>query len=186
VSFNRELAQDSIRLLLKALGVDENSEIMLETPQRVARSFEELLTPEEFQFSTFPNTAGYSEFVIVRDISFSSLCEHHLLPFSGRVHIGYLPADKLIGLSKLARAAQSRARRLQTQERLTMEIADWITEVLQPSGVGVVVEAAHQCMSMRGVRAADAVTATSALRGRIQADAQTRAEFLALIRGDSR
>jgi GTP cyclohydrolase IA len=186
VDFDRDLVEDSIRLLLKAIGIDGDSEVMLETPQRVARSLEELLTPVDFQFSVFPNSYSYQDLVVVRNISFATLCEHHLLPFSGHVHVGYLPADKLVGLSKLARAAQNRARRLQTQERLTAEIANWITDALQPLGVGVVVEAAHDCMSVRGARAEGALTTTSALRGRIRDDPQTRAEFLALVRGDRR
>jgi GTP cyclohydrolase IA len=183
VDFDREMVRDSIAMLLKAIGVDSSSEVMLETPQRVARSLEELLTPCEFQFSAFPNTECYRELVVVREIPFTSLCEHHLLPFSGQVHIGYLPAGELIGLSKLARAAQYRASRLQTQERLTVEIADWICTMLRPAGAGVVVEAVHQCMSLRGPRASGAQTTTSALRGRIRDDPSTRAEFFGLVRG---
>lgn len=183
MGFNRELVQDSISMLLKGVGVDENSEVMLETPQRVARSMEELLTPLEFNYSTYPNTPPYKELIVVRDISFTSLCEHHLLPFSGRIHIGYLPDETLIGLSKLARAAQYRARRLQMQERLTVEIAEWVADTLRPLGVGVIVEARHLCMSLRGVKADDAMTTTTALRGQVSQDERTRAEFLALVRG---
>lgn len=183
MEFNRQLVQDSISMLLKGVGVDENSEVMLETPQRVARSLEELLTPLEFNISTFPNTPSYKELVIVRDISFASLCEHHLLPFSGRIHIGYMPGETLIGLSKLARAAQHRARGLQTQERLTVEIADWIAATLQPRGVGVIVDAKHLCMSLRGAKADGAMTTTSALRGQVGEDPRTRAEFFGLVRG---
>jgi GTP cyclohydrolase IA len=183
VGFNRELVQDSISMLLKGIGVDENSEVMLETPQRVAKSMEELLTPLDFNYSTYPNTPPYNELIVVRDISFTSLCEHHLLPFSGRIHIGYLPDETLIGLSKLARAAQYRARRLQMQERLTVEIADWVADTLRPLGVGVIVEAKHLCMSLRGVKADDAMTTTTALRGQVRQDERTRAEFLALVRG---
>jgi GTP cyclohydrolase IA len=181
-AINKELALDAVRRLLIAIGVDEDSEVMRQTPRRVANSLTEMLTAAEFAVSTFPNTNSYDKLVIVRNIPFSSLCEHHLLPFSGHIHIGYLPAERVVGLSKLARAAQYHAHSLQVQERLTVQIADWITETLHPLGVGVVIEATHLCMSLRGVRAVGALTTTSALRGIVREDAGTRAEFLALVR----
>jgi len=148
----------------------------------VAEVFAELLTPVPFAFTTFPNEEGYDGLVLVSDVEFTSLCEHHLLPFSGVAHIGYLPDERVVGLSKLARTVETFARRLQVQERLTQQIACWLQEQLQPRGVGVVLEAEHQCMSLRGVRAKGSRTVTSALLGGLRDDARTREEFLALTR----
>ncbi|HET6692626.1 MAG TPA: GTP cyclohydrolase I FolE [Miltoncostaeaceae bacterium] len=169
--------------LLAALGVDAEAEGLRETPRRVAAAYAEMLTPAPFDATTFPNDGGYDEMVVLTDISFTSLCEHHLLPFSGVAHIGYLPGERIVGLSKLPRLVEYRSRRLQVQERLTVEIAEWLEESLQPKGVGVVLEARHGCMSVRGVRQPEAVTTTSALRGRLREDARTRHEFLDLIGG---
>ena len=169
--------------LLAALGIDPEDENVRETPRRVADAYAELLTPEPFDATTFPNDGGYDEMVLLTDISFTSLCEHHLLPFTGVAHVGYLPGDRIIGLSKLPRLVEYRSRRLQVQERLTVEIADWLEESLEPKGVGVVLEARHGCMSVRGVRQPAATTTTSALRGRVREDARTRQEFLDLIAG---
>jgi GTP cyclohydrolase I len=178
---DRDRAERAVAELLDALGVDRHTEALRDTPRRVASAFSELLRPEPFQATTFPNDGGYDELVIVSDIAFSSLCEHHLLPFVGVAHIGYLPADRIVGLSKLPRLVEHRARRLQVQERLTGEIADWLERTLRPRGVGVVIEATHMCMSLRGVRQPGALTTTSALRGRLREDARTRQEFVELI-----
>jgi GTP cyclohydrolase I len=178
---DRERAERAVAELLDALGLDRGTEALWDTPRRVASAFAELLRPEPFQATTFPNDGGYDELVIVSDIAFSSLCEHHLLPFVGVAHIGYLPADRIIGLSKLPRLVEHRARRPQVQERLTGEVADWLEETLRPRGVGVVMEATHMCMSLRGVRQPGALTTTSALRGRLREDPRTRQEFFELI-----
>ena len=173
-------AAEGVAMLLEGLGVDATAEGLVETPQRVARAYAEMLTPEPFEVTTFPNEVGYDELVVARSIAFSSLCEHHLLPFSGMAHVGYLPAERLIGLSKLARVVDHFSRGLQVQERLTAQVADWLSTELEPKGVGVVLEADHSCMSLRGPRARCARTVTSALTGFVRDDQRTRAEFLAL------
>ena len=178
---DRERAEWAVAELLDALGVDRHTEALQETPRRVAAAFAEMLAPAPFEATTFPNEGRYDELVVVSDIAFSSLCEHHLLPFVGVAHIGYLPDDRIVGLSKLPRLVEHRARRLQVQERMTAEIADWLEQALGPGGVGVVVEARHMCMSLRGVRQPGALTTTSALRGRLRDDTRTRQEFLDLI-----
>ena len=167
--------------LLDALGVNRESESLANTPARVARAYSELLTPVPFEATTFPNEEGYDQLVLARDIPFSSLCEHHLLPFTGVAHVGYLPGKRLLGLSKLARVVTHFSRRLQVQERLTKQVADWLVAELNPKGVGVVLEAEHACMSTRGVRAAGAQTVTSALAGLVRDDQRTRSEFMALV-----
>ena len=172
-----------MRALLLALGQDPDSEHLRETPRRVALGYAELLTPQDFDLTTFPNDGGYDELVLARDIPFHSLCEHHLLPFHGVAHVGYLPGERIVGLSKLARAVDWHARGLQVQERLTKQIADWLDEMLRPVGVAVVVEAEHQCMTMRGVRARGSRTLTSALHGRLAHDAAAKQEFFALVHG---
>ncbi len=172
--------------LLRALGADPTEERLVRTPERVARAYTELLTPRPFSVSTFENDGSYDELVVVRDIPFHSLCEHHLLPFTGVAHVAYLPGRRILGLSKLARVVELYARRLQVQERLTTEIADWLETRLQPRGVGVVIEAEHLCMTVRGVRAPGTRTTTSAVRGGIRDDARTRGEFLSLVHGRSR
>lgn len=173
-------ATRAVAELLAALGVDPSSEGLVGTPARVARAYAELLTPEPFEATTFPNDERYDELVVARAIPFSSLCEHHLLPFSGVAHVGYLPGDRLVGLSKLARVVTHFSRRLQVQERLTTQVADWLATALGPKGVGVVVEAEHACMSVRGVRATGSRTLTSALVGLVRDDERTRSEFFAL------
>jgi GTP cyclohydrolase I len=173
-------AERAVRDLLLALGRDPTDEHLAGTPRRVAHAFAELLHPEPFDLTTFPNDQSYDELVLVRDISFNSLCEHHLLPFRGVAHVGYLPKDRILGLSKFARIVRAFAADLQTQERLTMQIAGWLDENLHPKGVGVVIEADHLCMSLRGVQADGAHTTTSALRGRLRDDARSRQEFLSL------
>ncbi|MET0478294.1 MAG: GTP cyclohydrolase I FolE [Actinomycetota bacterium] len=175
-------AERAVTDLLAALGQDPASEQLLDTPRRVAATYAELLTPAPFTPTTFPNDEGYDELVLVRAIPFQSLCEHHLLPFAGVAHVGYLPADRILGLSKLARVVELFSRRLQLQERLTTQVADWLQDQLAPKGVGVVLEAAHLCMSLRGVRAAGTHTVTSALHGLLRSDPRSRQEFLALTR----
>ena len=174
-------AEDAAADLLLALGLDLADESVAATPGRMARALAELLTPSDFEMTTFPNTEGYDELVLVQDIPVRSLCEHHVLPFVGVAHVGYLPGERILGLSKFARLVDLVARRPQTQERLTTEIADHLTTHLQPRGVGVVIEAEHTCMSLRGARAQGTRTVTSALRGTLR-DPAARAEFLSLAR----
>jgi GTP cyclohydrolase IA len=169
--------------LLVALGVDLSTESLRETPRRMAAAYVEMFTPRPFDLTTFPNDEGYDELVIARAIPVSAVCEHHLLPFVGVAHVGYLPGDRILGLSKLARVVEMFARRPQVQERLTQQVANWLDEALAPRGVGVVVEAEHLCMTMRGVRAGGASTVTSALHGQLRDDPATRAEFFALAAG---
>jgi GTP cyclohydrolase IA len=166
--------------LLRALGADVDAEALEETPRRVADAYAELLTPQPFRATTFPNDDGYDELIVARAIPFHSLCMHHLLPFHGVAHIGYLPGERIIGLSKLGRVVEYFSRDLQIQERLTTQVAGWLQRELEPKGVGVVLEAEHLCMSLRGVQKLGAKTVTSALRGLIRDDARTRQEFLAL------
>jgi GTP cyclohydrolase I len=166
--------------LLDALGVDRSGESLHETPRRMAAMYAELLTAPEFAATTFPNDGGYDELVVATEIPFHSLCEHHMLPFVGVAHVGYLPGERIIGLSKLARVVERFARRLQVQERMTTQIAGWLDATLEPKGVGVVLEAEHLCMSLRGVRKPGSRTVTSALHGLVRDDARTRQEFLAL------
>lgn len=175
-----ERATAAVRELLGALGLDPSSDGLAETPRRVAESLTELLSPATFRATTFPNDAGYDELVLVRDIPFVSLCEHHLLPFRGTAHVGYLPGDRIIGLSKLARLVETFARRPQVQERMTTQIADWLRDHLAPRGAGVVIEAEHLCMSIRGVRSDGARTVTSALYGLLRDRPAARDEFLRL------
>lgn len=178
---DRERAGRAVADLMDALGVDRRTEALRDTPRRVASALAEFLEPIPFRATTFPNDGGYDELVVVSDIAFSSLCEHHLLPFVGVAHVGYLPSERIVGLSKLPRLVEHRARRLQVQERLTGEVADWLERTLRPRGVGVVIEATHMCMSLRGVRQPGALTTTSALRGRLREDPRTRQEFFELI-----
>jgi len=178
-----EAAEVAAEALMRALGMDPETQGLSDTPKRVARAYAELLTPREFTLTTFPNDEKYDELVVVKDIPVQSLCEHHLLPFTGVAHIGYLPADRILGLSKFARVVELFARRPQVQERLTQQVASWLDDQLGPKGVGVVIEAEHSCMSLRGVRAAGAVTRTSALTGTLRSNPATRAEFLAALPG---
>jgi len=173
-------AEEAATDFLLALGVDLDDESRRDTPRRIARMYSELLTPEPFDATTFPNDGGYDELVVARDIPFHSLCEHHLLPFTGVAHVGYLPGERIIGLSKLARVVDHFARALQVQERLTTQVANWLQAELSPQGVGVVLEAEHACMTIRGVQKPGATTVTSALHGLVRDDPRTRQEFLAL------
>jgi GTP cyclohydrolase I len=168
--------------LLTALGLDLDDENLVATPRRMAGALIEMTSSPEFELTTFPNDEGYDELVLVQDLPMQSLCEHHLLPFVGVAHIGYLPGERLLGLSKFARLVALHARRPQTQERLTMRIADHLQDQLGARGVGVVIEAEHTCMSLRGARATGARTTTSALVGQLRDDARSRAEFLSLTK----
>src|SRR5918912_4364248 len=175
-------AEHAARGLLLALGGDLADEGLRDTPRRVAAAYAELLTPEPFDMTTFPNAEGYDELVVVRDIPFNSLCMHHLLPFHGTAAVAYIPGERILGLSKLARVVDMFARDLQVQERLTKQVANWLDRRLAPKGVGVVLEAEHLCMTVRGVQKPGVLTATSALRGLVRDDPRTRQEFLALTR----
>lgn len=175
-----DAAARAVSDLLVALGHDPVSEHLADTPRRVAHAYAELLTSRPFDLTTFPNDEGYDELVLARDIPFQSLCQHHLLPFHGVAHVGYIPQDRILGLSKLARVVELFARGLQVQERLTQQVADWLDEHLAPKGVGVVLEAEHLCMSLRGVKAQGSRTVTSALHGLLRDDGRSRQEFFAL------
>jgi GTP cyclohydrolase IA len=174
-------AEQAATAFLVALGVDLDTESLAATPARMARAYAEMFSPRPFDLTTFPNDAGYDELIIARSIPVQSVCEHHLLPFFGVAHVGYLPGGRILGLSKLARVVELFARRPQVQERLTQQIADWLQDQLAPRGVGVVVAAEHLCMTLRGVRASGANTITSALHGQLREDAASRAEFFSLI-----
>jgi len=172
--------QRAARELLRALGADIDSDALEDTPRRVADAYSELLTPQPFKATTFPNDDGYDQLIVARAIPFHSLCMHHLLPFHGSAHVGYLPGERILGLSKLGRVVEYFSRDLQIQERLTLQVADWLEHELEPKGVGVVLEAEHLCMSLRGVQKLGAKTVTSALRGLVRDDPRTRQEFLTL------
>jgi GTP cyclohydrolase I len=176
----------AVREILIAVGEDPDREGLLDTPDRVARMYAEIFSglhtdPAEHLRRTF--TQKHDELVLVKDIEFSSCCEHHLLPFIGKAHIGYLPAGKVVGLSKLARAVEAVAKRPQVQERMTEDLADLVMNEVQPRGVGVIVEASHSCMTIRGVKKPGAMTITSALRGMVKSNPATRAELLSLVFG---
>ena len=173
-------AETAAAAFLTALGIDLDSDSLAGTRGRMARAYAELLTPRDFQLTTFDNDEGYDELVLARSIPIRSVCEHHLLPFVGVAHVGYLPGDRILGLSKLARVVELFAHGPQVQERLTKQVADWLYTHLRPKGVGVVIEAEHLCMTLRGVQAAGAKTVTSSLLGILRDDARSRAEFLAV------
>jgi GTP cyclohydrolase IA len=177
---NLAAAERAAAEFLTALGVDVDTEGLEDTPGRMARAYADLLTPRAFALTTFPNDEGYDELVLARAIPIRSVCEHHLLPFVGVAHVGYLPGARILGLSKLARVVELFAHGAQVQERLTKQIADWLTEHLRPKGVGVVVEAEHLCMTLRGVQAVGATTVTSTLLGALRDDPRSRAEFFTL------
>jgi GTP cyclohydrolase I len=177
---DRDAAERAAGELLSALGANLSDEHLRETPRRMVDAYVELLTPRSFHPTTFPNADGYDELVVACAIPFHSLCEHHMLPFVGVAHVGYLPGDRIIGLSKLARVVELFARELQVQERLTTQVARWLQDALDPRGVGVVLEAEHFCMSLRGVQKQGSKTVTSALHGLVRDDPRTRQEFLAL------
>ncbi|HXZ58987.1 MAG TPA: GTP cyclohydrolase I FolE [Steroidobacteraceae bacterium] len=183
---SRRAAQAAVRALLRWAGDDPDREGLRDTPQRVVDAYRDWFSgyqidPAAYLRRTFEEVGGYDEMVVLRDISFESHCEHHIAPMIGRVHIGYLPANKVVGISKLARVVDGYARRLQVQEKLTAQIADCIAEVLKPRGVGVVVDAAHECMTTRGVHKRSVSMVTSRMIGTFRSDARTRAEFLSFI-----
>ena len=182
---DHEAMERAARDLLRAVGADVDAEGLEDTPRRVADAYAELLTPRPFRATTFPNDEGYDELIVARSIPFHSLCMHHLLPFHGVAHVGYLPGERIIGLSKLGRVVEYFSRDLQIQERLTTQVADWLQRELEPKGVGVVLEAEHMCMSLRGVQKLGSMTVTSALRGLVRDDIRTRQEFLALTKRSS-
>lgn len=181
-------AEAAVRTLIEWAGDNPDREGLLDTPARVARSYRELFQgyetdPRAYLERTFEETGGYDELVVLKDIRFVSFCEHHMLPVVGRAHVGYLPNDRVVGISKLARVVQGFARRLQIQEKMTSEIATAIHEVLRPQGVGVVIEAEHSCMTLRGVNVPGASLTTSHLIGVVRDDPRTREEFMRLVRG---
>lgn len=177
---DEDAARRAVRDLLVAFGADPDSEHLQDTPRRVAQAYKDFLTPKPFRLTTFPNDEGYDQLIIARNIRFHSLCEHHLLPFVGYAHVAYLPKDKILGLSKLARLVEMFARDLQVQERMTQQIANWLQEQLDPKGVGVIVEAEHMCMALRGIEKPGSTAVTSALLGAVRNDVRTREEFLRL------
>jgi len=179
--FDLAAAERAALELLRAIGADVDSPGLRDTPRRVAASFAALVTPAEIGATVFPNDGDYDELVVVRDIPFHTLCVHHLLPFHGHAHVGYLPGDSIVGISKLARVVEAFSRDLQMQERMTVQVADWLERELAPRGVGVVLSAEHMCMTMRGVRKLGARTLTSAVRGRLRTDLRTREEFFSLV-----
>lgn len=184
---SRSEAEAAVRTLIQWAGDDPDREGLLDTPGRVVRAYEELFAgyesdPREYLERTFEEVAGYDELVVLRDIRVVSFCEHHMLPFLGKAHVGYLPSDRVVGISKLARVVQGFARRLQIQEKLTSEIASAIHDILQPRGVGVVIVSEHSCMTMRGVNTPGSRLTTSSLTGVIRDDPRTRQEFLEFVR----
>ena len=181
-----DLLQAAVRQILESVGENPEREGLQNTPERVARMYDELLSGYHIDPIALINDAlfdvEYDEMVVVKDIEYYSLCEHHLLPFYGRAHVAYIPRSKVLGLSKIPRVVDLFARRLQVQERMTRQIADFLSEVLHPLGVGVVIEGAHLCSMMRGVQKANARMVTSSLTGRFKSDARSRAEFFEHIR----
>jgi GTP cyclohydrolase I len=180
-------AEAAVRVLIEWAGDDPDREGLIDTPGRVARSYRELFSgyetePREYLRRTFEEVGGYDELVVLKDIRVVSFCEHHMLPVIGRAHVGYLPTNKVVGISKLARVVHGFARRLQIQEKLTADIAEAIQEILEPAGVGVVIEAEHSCMTLRGVNTPGATLTTSKLLGGLRDDPRTREEFLRLAR----
>ena len=180
---DREGAIEAVADLLRALGRDTEAEHLRDTPRRVVDGLLELLSPPGFTMTTFPNEEGYDDLVLIRDIPFTSMCEHHMLPFRGVAHVGYIPGERLVGLSKLARVVDWFARDLQVQERLTTQVADHLEVALAPRGVGVVLQAEHLCMSIRGVQAGGASTTTSAFRGELITDIVRQRRFDVSLNG---
>jgi GTP cyclohydrolase I len=182
----RRQAEEAVRTLLLWAGEDPDREGLVDTPARVARAYEDWFSgyredPVRFLKRTFEEVEGYDEMIVLRDITFESHCEHHMAPIIGRAHVGYLPTNKVVGISKLARVVESFARRFQVQEKMTAQIANTIQDVLKPKGVGVVIEAEHQCMTTRGVHKTGVSMVTSQMLGTIREDARSRAEFLRMI-----
>ncbi|KLD69704.1 GTP cyclohydrolase I FolE [Xanthomonas pisi] len=185
-SVTQAQAEDAVRTLLRWAGEDPAREGLLDTPRRVAEAYGDWFSgyreePREYLERTFEEVAGYDELIVLRDISYESHCEHHMAPIIGKVHVGYLPRGKVVGISKLARVVESYARRFQVQEKMTAQIAQCIQDVLQPRGVGVVVEGSHECMTTRGIHKRGVSMVTSKMLGSFREDARTRAEFLQFI-----
>jgi GTP cyclohydrolase I len=183
---SRKKAEEAIHTLLLWAGEDPRREGLLDTPKRVARAYEDWFSgykddPVQFLQRTFREVEGYDEMIVLRDIAFESHCEHHMAPIIGKAHVGYLPDRKVVGISKLARVVEAFARRFQVQEKMTAQIANCIEDVLHPKGVGVVIEAVHQCMTTRGIHKSDVSMVTSQMVGTFRKDARTRAEFLRMI-----
>ena len=183
----QEEAEEAVRTLILWAGDDPEREGLLETPARVARSYNEFYAgydqdPEQVLVKTFEETGGYDEMVLIRDIALDSHCEHHMVPISGKAHVAYIPNNRVVGISKLARVVEIFSKRLQIQEKMTVDIAATIDRVLKPQGVAVVIEASHQCMTTRGIRKPGADTVTSQMLGSFRDDPSTRREFLAMIR----
>ena len=183
---SREEAEEAVRTLLRWAGDDPSREGLRDTPTRVVRSYEEFFSgyghdPVDILTRTFEETDGYDEMVLLRDIRFESHCEHHMAPFIGRAHVGYLPRHRVVGISKLARLVETYSKRLQIQEKMTAQIANTINQVLEPEGVAVVLEAAHQCMTTRGIHKPGVVMVTSRMLGAFRENSSTRREFLSMI-----
>jgi GTP cyclohydrolase I len=183
---SRKQAEDAVHTLLLWAGDDPRREGLIETPKRVAKAYEDWFggyqqNPVRYLMRTFEEVDGYDEMIVLRDIAFESHCEHHMAPIIGKAHVGYLPHRKVVGISKLARVVEAFARRLQVQEKMTAQIANCIEDVLKPKGVGVVIEAVHQCMTTRGIHKSDVSMVTSQMLGSFRKDARTRAEFLRMI-----
>ena len=186
----QEEAEAAVRTLIEWAGDDPDREGLLETPKRVAKAYRELFAgyetdPRAYLERTFDEVGGYDELVVLKDIRVVSFCEHHMLPFLGKAHVGYLPSNRVVGISKLARVVQGFARRLQIQEKLTAEVAGAIQDILQPKGVGVVIVSEHSCMTMRGVNTPGSKLTTSHLLGEVRDDPRTRQEFFELVRSES-
>ena len=184
----RAEVEAAIRVLIRWAGDDPDRDGLVDTPARVARAYEQFFAgygedPVALLQRTFENAAGYDEMIVLRDISFSSYCEHHMVPIIGRAHLGYIPRNRIVGISKLARVVEVFARRLQIQEKMTVQIATAINDVLQPLGVGVIIEADHQCMSTRGVSKTGSMMATSHMLGAFRTHPETRREFLTMVKG---
>jgi GTP cyclohydrolase IA len=187
----QDQAEAAVRTLLRWAGEDPDREGLLDTPRRVAEAYGDWFSgyradPREYLLRTFEEVAGYDELIVLRDIEYESHCEHHMAPIIGKVHVGYLPRGKVVGISKLARVVEAYARRFQVQEKMTAQIAQCIQDVLQPLGVGVVVEGAHECMTTRGIHKRGVSMVTSKMLGTFREDARTRAEFLRFIDGGKR
>ncbi|MDZ7767714.1 MAG: GTP cyclohydrolase I FolE [Woeseiaceae bacterium] len=183
---SRTEAEEAVRTLLQWAGEDPSREGLIDTPARVARAYEDWfggykIDPVRYLKRTFEEVEGYDEMIVLRDISFESHCEHHMAPIIGKAHVGYLPNSKVVGISKLARVVETFARRFQVQEKMTAQIANCIQDVLKPKGVGVVINASHQCMTTRGVHKDDVTMVTSQMLGLFRKDARTRSEFLNMI-----
>lgn len=183
---SRKTAEEAVRVLLRYAGEDPTREGLIDTPKRVVKSYDEFYKgynqdPHEYLSRTFEEVSGYDEMVVLRDIPFESHCEHHMAPIIGRAHVGYLPKNKVVGISKLARVVETYAKRLQVQEKMTAEIADCIQEILEPFGVGVVIQATHECMSTRGVHKHGVSMVTSRMVGAFREDEKTRREFLTVV-----